>query len=137
MKLFLDTGAFIAREKSDDKYHRAALTTFSDISAGRLPYRRFYTSNFVLNETVTLLLYRSGPTAAKEVLKRMRASPNLRILHVTSEVEGRADELFERFAQSRVSYTDCTSKALMEQESIDTAFSFDRDFRVLGCKVIP
>lgn len=137
MKLFLDSGAFIARARRGDPYHRAATDTFAAVSRGDLPYRMQYTSNYVVDETVTFLLYEAGAQVAIDVLRRIRSSPTLRVLHVTEDVESVADQAFERFASSRVSYTDCTTKALVERESIDAVFSFDRDIEVLGLARIP
>ena len=137
MKLFLDSGAFIARTRRNDQFHEAALDTFSGISRGDLPYALLYTSNYVIDETVTFLLYEAGPRVAMEVLRALRASPNLILLHVSEDVEAAADEVFARFVSSRVSYTDCTTKVLMDRESIETAFSFDRDLEVLGFERIP
>lgn len=61
----------------------------------------------------------------------------LRIVHVTEDDERRADEAFLKYADHRVSYTDCTSKVLMERLGIDTVFSFDRDFETMGVSRIP
>lgn len=137
MKLFLDSGAFIARARKEDPYHLRAVDLFTAISRGDVPYWRLYTSNYVIDETVTFLLYEAGPRVAVETLGRMRTSPNLRVLRVTDEVESAADTVFSRHASSRVSYTDCTTKVLMERESIDAAFSFDRDIEVLGLTRVP
>lgn len=71
------------------------------------------------------------------MLSLLRSSPTLRVLHVTEEAEAEADRLFRRFASSRVSYTDCTTKVLMERDSIPAVFSFDRDLEILGAQRIP
>jgi predicted nucleic acid-binding protein len=91
----------------------------------------------VVDEVVTFILYEAGSRLATETLRRIRSSPSLRILHVSGEVEAIADQVFERFASSKISYTDCTTKVLMERESVDTAFTFDRDLEVLGFGRIP
>ena len=137
LKLFLDSGALIARAIRNDRYHREATETFTEISQRRLPYRFQYTSNYVVDEVATFVLYEAGSRLATETLRRIRASPSLRVLHVTEEVESLADRVFERFASSRVSYTNCTTKVLMDRESIDTAFTFDRDLETLGFRRIP
>lgn len=137
MKLFVDSNAFIARAMESDKNHEAAGDVFRELSRRRLPYHLLYTSNFVVDETVTFLLYQAGPRTALAVLEWIRASPNVRVLHVSEEVEPIVDREFRRYASSRVSYTDCTTKVLMERESIETAFSFDRDLEVLGFRRIP
>jgi len=121
----------------EDRYHRAAAAVFADIAGGTAPYRYLYTSNYVIDETLTFLLYEAGPRVALAGLAFLRRSPLLRILRVTDEVEASADEVFRRYASSRISYTDCTTKVLMDQEGIDAAFTFDRDFEVLGFRRIP
>lgn len=137
MRLFLDSGAFIARAISDDANHEPAASLFRELSQRTSSYRQLFTSNYVVDETVTYLLYRASPRVAVEVLDWMRGSPALRILHVSEEVEALADQAFRQFASSGVSYTDCTTKVLMERESIDTAFAFDRDIEVLGFHRVP
>lgn len=122
---------------TNDKYHDAAMATFQAISRRELPFRFHYTSNYVVDEAVTLILYQAGSRLGVDTLRRIRASPSLRVLHVTPEVEAEADRIFGRFAPSRVSYTDCTTKALMDRESINVAFSFDRDLDVMGFRRIP
>jgi len=137
VKLFLDSGAFIARSLKDDRYHAAAIGVFDGISKARHPFRLLYTSNYVVAETVTFLLYEAGGRVAVSVLGLIRSSPSLRVLHVSEEVEGEADTAFRRYASSRVSYTDCTTQILMQREGIDTVFSFDRDLETLGFQRIP
>ncbi len=133
----MDSGAFIARAIADDANHESASELFRDLSQRTSSYRQLFTSNYIVDETVTYLLYRAGPRVALEVLDWLRGSPTLRILHVSEEVESLADRAFRRFASSGVSYTDCTTKVLMERESIGAAFSFDRDIEVLGFRRVP
>jgi predicted nucleic acid-binding protein len=137
VKLFLDSGALIARTLSNDANHDAAIDMFRLISNREVPYQHLYTSNFVVDETITFLLYQAGARPALEVLGWVRDSPNVRVLHVSEDVEADADREFRRFARSRVSYTDCTTKVLSEREAIDAVFSFDRDMGVLGLTRVP
>ena len=137
MKLFLDSGALIARAIKNDTNHEAAKQVFHELSRRKLPYRLLYTSNFVVDETLTFLLYRAGAPTALAVLTWIRESPNVRVLQVSEEIDPTVDREFRRYASSGVSYTDCTTKVLMERESIETAFSFDRDLEVLGFRRIP
>lgn len=137
MKLFIDTGPLVARVYRPDPKHRESVETFRRISERSLPYRLLYTSNFVVDETLTRLLYEAGHAAAMQGLHLLRGSAVLRIARVTEEDERRADEVFETYADHRISYTDCTSKAVMERLGIDTAFTFDRDFETMGFSRIP
>ena len=53
----IDTGAFLVRHIRRDQYHRRARAAWKALS--RLPWR-CYTSNFVLDETFTLLARRAS-----------------------------------------------------------------------------
>lgn len=41
-------------------------------------------------------------------------------------------ETFRRYSDKRWSFTDCTSKVVIEKLGITRAFSFDQDFRQFG-----
>lgn len=132
MKLFIDTGPFVARTYRLDPHHRAAVEVFRRISVRDLPYRQLYTSSYVVDEVLTRLLYEVGHPAALQALKFLRGSTVLRIVHVTEDDERDADALFAKYGDHRISYTDCTSRVVMGRLGIETAFSFDRDFDILG-----
>ncbi len=53
--IFLDTGSFIARYIEQDSYHAAAVRLWEQIGRSSL-----FTSNHVLDETLTLLARRAG-----------------------------------------------------------------------------
>lgn len=102
-----------------------------------LPYSKFYTSNYVIDEVVTFILYEQGHGEAVKALEILRGSPFLNILHVSEDVEARADKEFKKYAGHRISYTDCTTRVLMDIHEIDTVFSFDMDFEIMGTHRIP
>lgn len=137
MKLFVDTGPLVARIYAPDAKHKESVEVFRRISERTLPYRLLFTSNFVADEVVTRLLYEAGHAAAFQGLRLLRESAMLRVVHVTEEDERLADGVFAKYADHRISYTDCTSKVVMERAGIDTAFSFDKDFEVMGLTRIP
>jgi len=137
VKLFIDTGPLVARTYRPDPRHRESVDVFRRISDRTLPYRLLFTSNYVVDETLTRLLYEAGHPAAVQGLHLLRGSTVLRIVHVTQDDEQRADEIFLKYTDHRISYTDCTSVAVMERLGIDTVFSFDRDFETMGRSRIP
>jgi predicted nucleic acid-binding protein len=54
-------------------------------------------------------------------------------VHYLTEAELReAWHVFETFADKEWSFTDCTSKVLMEKLRIEWAFAFDQHFRQFG-----
>ncbi|MEM7356866.1 MAG: PIN domain-containing protein [Acidobacteriota bacterium] len=127
--IFLDTGAFLANYLERDQYHDQARVAWRDLEA--TPWRCF-TSNFVLDETFTFLARRTSYRFAAERARSLLASNVLEILRPDEEHELQALDLFEKFADQQVSYTDCVSFALMKARRIQRAFAFDRHFALAG-----
>jgi hypothetical protein len=132
--IFIDTGAFLARHIERDQYHDAAIEHWRTLRNDR---RRCFTSNFVLDETITLLARRSTYQFAAERARNLFESTSLSILRPDEHDEFAALELFQKYADQGVSFTDCVSFVLMEKQDIKCAFSFDRHFRLVGFEVEP
>jgi uncharacterized protein len=133
MKIFIDTSAWVALENKKDIHYEDAIAFKNEITNRRY---RLYTSNFVLDETYTLLLANIGYGKTVEFAKRIRVLRNKGLLHVISVAEDMEDVawlIFERYNKDKFwSFTDCTSKAIMETVGIDEGFSFDKDFEQMG-----
>lgn len=132
--IFIDTGAFLARYIERDQYHDAATKHWLTL---RNDSRRCFTSSFVLDETITLLARRSTYHFAAERARNLLESKSLSILRPDKDDELAALELFQKYADQSVSFTDCVSFVLMEKQHIKCAFSFDRHFAVAGFDVEP
>lgn len=132
--IFIDTGAFLARYIERDQYHEAATQHWRKLQNDR---RRCFTSNFVLDETITLLGRRSTYEFAVERARNLLASSLLSILRPDEQDEAAALDRFEKYADQGVSFTDCTSFVLMEQNHIRTAFTFDHHIALAGFDVEP
>jgi predicted nucleic acid-binding protein len=133
-RIFVDTGAFVALEDADDEHHQAAL----QFQASLLPrLTRLVTTNFVLDETYTWLRMNIGHAKAVGFGRRVRNSKLLQIQLISDEIEQLAWDIFCRYDDKEFSYTDCTSFAVMQLLSLDTAFAFDRHFRQFGFVCLP
>ena len=132
--IFVDTGAFLARYVRRDQHHHRASEGWATIARRRW---RCVTSNFVLDETFTLLARRASYRFAAERARNIMASEILEVLRPTAEDELRALELFEKYADQRVSFTDCVSFVLMRRSRIERAFSFDGHFSRAGFMIWP
>lgn len=132
--IFIDTSAFLARYVRRDQYHRRARKGWTEISRRR---GKCFTSNFVLDETFTLLARRTSYPFAVERARNIVASTILEVLRPAAEDELRALELFEKYADQRVSFTDCISFVLMRRARITRAFTFDSHFARAGFSVWP
>ena len=137
MRIFIDTTAFVALEDEDDKEHKAALDYREKIRQGKTPFRALYTSNYILNEVFTLLRLKLSHQVAVAFEENIKCSKILRILRVTPETENTAWNIFKKYSDKDFSFTDCTSFALMEQEAMSTAFTFDKHFQQYGFQTVP
>ncbi len=132
--IFVDTGAFLARYVERDQYHDAAIEHWRVLQKDR---RQLFTSSFVLDETFTLLARRTTYPFAVERARILFGSTSLTILRPDEKDEVAALELFQKYADQKVSFTDCISFVLMEKRAIKSAFSFDRHFSLAGFAVEP
>jgi uncharacterized protein len=98
---------------------------------------RLFTSNFVLDETFTLLGRRTGYNFAAARARAILSSAAITIIRPSKYDEIEAVKLFEKFAEQSISYTDCISFVLMRSNKIERAFTFDRHFKVAGFIIIP
>lgn len=131
--IFIDTGAFIAKYFNRDQYHQRAVEIWNRIGANG---ENCITSNFVLDETFTLLARRAGYEFAIQRARNIYASHALKIIRPDEKDELSALDFFNKYADQDVSFTDCISFVLMKREKIDRAFSFDRHFQLAGFNLI-
>jgi predicted nucleic acid-binding protein len=132
--IFIDTGAFLARYIERDQHHVAATDHWRKLQNDR---RQCITSSFVLDETITLLARRSTYEFAAERARKLYESTSLSILRPDKNIELAAVELFQKYTDQSVSFTDCISFVLMEKQNIKCVFSFDRHFTIAGFDVEP
>lgn len=130
MAVFIDSGVFAAFHNTRDSNHARASQLIRETAAGNLGSA--YTSDYVFDEAVTLALVRTRrPEIALDVGKMILGEltePFLAILRVNDTAFRKAWELFSRYIERGLNFTDCTSIALMETRNIENMVSFDSDF---------
>lgn len=137
MRLFLDTTAFVAMEDQDDANHRKAVDFRQEIARSQTPFRKLYTSNYIIDETLTLLRTHCGHPVAVGFHKTLEVSKLVTVFWITEPLERYAWKIFEKQIDKDYSFTDCTSFALMEDEAIRSAFAFDHHFTQYGFSMVP
>ena len=133
--IFVDTSAFYALEVESDANHEIARGFLRKLREGK--YGTLLTTDYVLDETLTLLRLRHGVRAALEFLEKVRNSKSVRVVWVDETVFEKALEYFERDEERRWSFTDCTSFAVMELLGVEHAFAFNEDFERAGFARLP
>lgn len=128
MKLFVDTGAFIALTDSDDEYHEAAVTFYR---SSKEKGARFVTTNFVVCETMNYLRSRVSHHVAVLFKENLKKSGFIETITVTPSIEDEAFAIFRRYPDKDFSYTDCTSFSAIRSLRLKKAFAFDKHFEQL------
>lgn len=130
----MDTGAFLGRYLDNDQHHLQAESIWR-----RIEYEKegFCTSNFIVDELVTLLGRRSDHKFAVRKVRSIYESELIDILRPDEAEEHNALVFFEKYHDQDVSFTDCVSFAIMKRRHIHRAFSFDRHFDLPGFARIP
>ncbi len=129
---FVDTGAWYALAVPRDANHAAASTWFSANEGPLL------TTDYVVDETLTLLRMRGEPQRAIEMGHRFFAGQLGRVHFLNDDDVANAWHVFRRYADKAWSFTDCSSHAVTRRLGIETAFAFDTHFRQFGhLRVVP
>ena len=131
-QVYVDTSAFYAAVVRDDANHVAAREALAGLLADGA---ELVTSSSVVQETIALLQNRWGTEAVRDW--QLLAEPGLEIRWVDEEVHERALIALLAAEERRISLTDWSSFEVIRELGIETAFTFDRDFRNRGFKVIP
>lgn len=132
--IFVDTSAWCALFDRADRQHARAKQYWESM-AGRLGL--VYTSDFVLDETLTLLRMRLGHAAAVQFGKLAQASKVVQVIPVSASRWEHAWSIFVRFEDKDFSFTDCTSFAIMQELSLREAMAFDHHFIQMGFTLVP
>jgi predicted nucleic acid-binding protein len=91
----------------------------------------------VVDETLTLIRFRLGLAAANAWWQQIDGSARLRWERVESDRFERARTLFFQYRDQDLSFTDCTSFAIMRELRLTTVMTTDAHFRQVGFDVLP
>jgi predicted nucleic acid-binding protein len=132
VSVFVDTGAWFASMVPSDPQHQRTLDW---LRGNPLP---LVTTDYVLDETLTLMRAR-GENARAISLGRRLFDMNLVNLFLLSphQVQS-AWRLFRDQPERHWSFTDCTSKIVMDEFQVRKALTFDHHFGQFGAiEILP
>ncbi|MGV6816904.1 MAG: type II toxin-antitoxin system VapC family toxin [Thiotrichales bacterium] len=124
--VFVDTGGWFAALARRDQDHATA-SDFLRQWKGEL-----VTTDYVLDETLTLIQSRIDHTTAVNFLDAIERSGALDLVFVAPEDYYKALDLFRRRTDKQWSFTDCTSFTVMARLDLSHALAFDNHFRQAG-----
>jgi predicted nucleic acid-binding protein len=125
MRIFIDTGAFIALTDADDDNHTAARNYYKDsVEKGT----KFITTNFVICETMNYFRAKISHNVSVIFRENLKKSGIIEIINVTPLLENTVFAIFKQYADKDFSFTDCTSFSMMRSLKLKEAFAFDKHF---------
>lgn len=132
--VFVDTGALVARVLPRDQHHRASRRGWDTLENVEV---KLFSSEHVLDEAVSLLVRQAGARYATRWGRDHLASNEIVWLNAGREDWHDALRWLEKFADQKLSLTDCLSFALMRREGIEAVFGFDHHFDLAGFEMWP
>jgi hypothetical protein len=132
MKLFVDTAAWLALNDKNDQYHKEAMAKSLEIKAKKI---ELITSEYILDESITLIRYRVSHQAAVIFGDSLFKSRIVKIVDVTEGDRLKAWEIFKKYDDKELSFTDCISFVLIKNLRLQKAFTFDKHFERIGVTI--
>jgi len=128
MSVIVDTGVCYAHHDADAPRYDTARAAIRRVLAGE--YGQPFVSEYIFDETVTLTRARTGRYAdARRVGDHLDGpSSPFELLVVDEQIFDRARDVFDRYDDHDLSFTDATTIALAEDREIDHVLAFDDDF---------
>jgi predicted nucleic acid-binding protein len=124
--ILVDTGAWYARYVVDDVDHAAAVAWFASAPD------RLLTTDYVIDELLTLLKQRGYVEIAFAIGGPLIEGVACQLEYVQPGDVARAWIAFSTYRDKGWSFTDCTSRVIMERLNIKTACAFDSHFHEFG-----
>jgi predicted nucleic acid-binding protein len=128
---FVDTSAWFAYFVPTDPDHQRVRAGFRSV------HGPLVSTDYCVDETLTLLAARGEIHRAMEAGHAFFYENIVQLHFVTPDEVRRAWILFQQRATAGWSFTDCTSKVVIDHLQIKNAVALDDHFRQFGVLVIP
>ena len=138
MTVVVDTSVLVAAFNERDEKHAQALALVDQLRRGE--HGEAFTTDFILDEVVTVLLARTGRHAAavRALDFIVPADPGtawIALELVGEEAFFRALEMFRRSGRRALSFTDWTTVTVVRDGRADAVVSFDGDFDGIAARI--
>jgi uncharacterized protein len=130
--IFVDTGAWFASVVPSDRDH-VTVTHWLNQNTQLL-----ITSDYIVDETLTLLKARGQALRAMAMGEQFFRGTLASISYLSDADIILSWQTFHQFSDKEWSFTDCTSKVLIDKLHLQQAFAFDHHFHQFGSvEVVP
>ena len=131
--VFADTSFFFALVAKRDPAHRQAVKAFAKLLRAQ---SRVITTDYIIDETLTLTKARINAPAALALLDRIERSEAINLEDIAPQRFDAAKAFFAKHADHGYSFTDCTSFVLMRELRMTQALTTDRHFIEAGFEAL-
>lgn len=133
MIIFIDSSFFKAYVDGKDDFHKASREISNKLVNDEV---ELVTSNFIIDETFTLVRVKCGLEKARDLYKTLKnLDKSLMVVRVLAIDEAEAWKWFWK-PWKDLSFTDCTSFALMKRLVIKRVATFDKHYTKAGFRII-
>jgi predicted nucleic acid-binding protein len=133
-RLFVDTAGWMSMADKSDRRHLDFIQIRNEwLEQGGI----LVTTDYIIDETLTLIRIRLGVAAAEKWWEHVSGSPRLQVEWIGVERAERALGWFFRWGDQAFSFTDCTSFVVMRELSLKLALTGDRHFITAGFETLP
>ncbi len=122
---------FKALVDEKDEFHQKAVFLWVKFKKEKV---QFVTSNYILDETFTLIRKRRGRIIVDNFRKSLAGDFDVKIFRVITDDEAAAWDWFLN-DWSNLSFTDCVSFALMKRLRLIRVATFDEHFKRAGFEI--
>ncbi len=129
--IFVDTSAWFAYSVPTDHNHQRIFDWFASNR------KQVVTTDYCVDETLTLLCARGEHRRALNAGREFLEKGNIRLQFITADQIRRAWILFQQRISTGWSFTDCTSKIVIDELRIQSAVALDDHFRQFGIQILP
>lgn len=137
MKVCIDTSAFIALFVKSELSHETIVRKYREYRLARVP---LFTSYYILDELLTRLRYDKREMHLTQHIHKLLDSISrgeLTVLQIDDLLFHKSVEVFMKFSDQKISFTDATTYTLCKHFSLDEVFTLDSDFKKMGLPIAP
>ncbi len=129
MKVFIDTGAFIAYFVKQEKFHDDTVRKYKFY---RQQKATLLTSDYILDELLTWFSAKQTKQMLEKLvvaIQKMVGAEELKVLSIDQMIFRKAQDILLKFSEHKISFTDATTFCLYKDLALDEVFTLDDDFK--------
>jgi len=131
-KIFIDTSAFVSLWDDKDPNRIKAINLQVELEKANAD---IYTSSDIIGETLTVLSKKIGKSEAIKFYQKIKES-GIKEIFIDELLHKKTREFFTTVKSKNISFIDCSSVIAMKANKIEVAFTFDKDFKKMGVKLL-